>query len=125
MLSRIAVVGMVPGACDPWGYLPDATRHAWQTGIEAAHSRIRSAFTSRRRKVQGWWVLDDLEDADARYEWRAAVALGGLGALPPTEATYIGRTTDEDGQTLHGSKNYCLAIPSQGIPAEAFWSLSL
>lgn len=125
MLSRIAAVGMVPGACDPWASLPDATRHAWQAGIAAAHGRIRSAFMSRRRKVQGWWVLGDLQDADARYEWRAALALGGLGALPPAEATYIGRTTDEDGQTLHGSRNYCLTIPSQGIPAEAFWSLSL
>ncbi|WP_454739754.1 DUF1254 domain-containing protein [Cupriavidus necator] len=125
MLSRIAAVGMVSGACDPWTSLPDATRRAWQSGIAAAHSRIRSAFISRRRKVRGWWVLDDLEDADARYEWRAALALGGLGALPPAEATYIGRTTDDDGQLLHGSNNYCLTIPRQGIPAEAFWSLSL
>lgn len=125
MLSRIAVAGLIPGARDPWASLPVATRRAWQSGMASAHSRIRNAFIGLRRKVDGWWVLDELEDSDARYEWRAALALAGLGALPASEATYIGRTTDDDGQLLHGSRNYCLTISREGIPVDAFWSLSL
>lgn len=59
------------------------------------------------------------------YNLRAGVALTGLGALPPEEAIYLGRTFDDQGDILDGKHNYRLRIPAQGIPTHAFWSLSM
>ncbi|MDI1364793.1 MAG: DUF1214 domain-containing protein, partial [bacterium] len=59
------------------------------------------------------------------YMLRAAVALGGLAALPLVEATYL--RAGHDGQGLFdGTRNWRLHIPADHpIPVESFWSLSL
>ena len=59
------------------------------------------------------------------YALRAAVALGGLGALPPEEAIYLSAAGDSTGQSLDGAYRYRVRIPATGIDAQAFWSLSM
>jgi hypothetical protein len=55
---------------------------------------------------------------------RAAVALGGLGALPKEEAVYWAASLDADRNDLDGATRYRLTIPAV-VPAGAFWSLSM
>lgn len=125
-LTRLHSVGLQPGVNDPWQHLPDEIRDAWQMQIASCHDQVRQAFVSRRRQVDHWWVADDqLGDGKAGYEWRACVALGGLGALDADEAVYAARMTDDDGNALHGNNAYCMTVPASGIPAGALWSLSL
>lgn len=59
------------------------------------------------------------------FALRAAVALSGLGALPPTEAVYLNALTDHNGVPLSGGQRYRVRVPAQGIDAKAFWSLSM
>ena len=56
---------------------------------------------------------------------RAAIALIGFGALRTEDARYFRTETDEAGEELNGAKTYQMVIPSEGVPVEAFWSLSL
>ena len=78
------------------------------------------------KTVQHWSYPDAAIGVfGANYALRAGVALSGLGALPPEEAVYLGRTQDDQGQTLEGARRYRLRIPATGVPTSAFWSLSM
>lgn len=57
--------------------------------------------------------------------YRAEVALWGLGALETKEVIYVSTFLDLDGTRLSGDKNYKFTIPPEGIPALAFWSLTM
>lgn len=125
-VSRLADVGLEPGSSKPWEQLPRLVRDAWTGRVAECHARVGRAFIGRRRQVDGWWVADGhLGDGDAGYEWRAGIALAGLGALDAIEAVYAARTGDDAGAPLHGRHAYRLTVPPTGIPAGAFWSLSL
>ena len=56
--------------------------------------------------------------------YRSAIALGGLAALPVSEAINPLTSEDSDGAPLVGSSRYRLVIPGD-VPVEAFWSLTL
>ena len=60
------------------------------------------------------------------YLYRALVALSGLAALEPAEATYLTCNTDQDHRGLDGKQRYVLRFPpGQMPPAKAFWSLTM
>ena len=56
--------------------------------------------------------------------YRSAIALGGLAALPVSEAINPLTSEDSDGAPLVGSSRYRLVIPGD-VPVDAFWSLTL
>ncbi len=56
--------------------------------------------------------------------YRSAIALGGLAALPVSEAINPLTSEDSDGVPLVGSSRYRLVIPGD-VPVDAFWSLTL
>lgn len=126
VLARISQAGLRPSVTDPWPNFPESLRQAWCARLEFAQARLRESVQRDRKLVQGWWVRDGaMGDFGTAYGVRAAVALAGLAALPPDEAVYAGRTHDDDGSALDGRNAYCLTVPAQGIPAQAFWSLSM
>ena len=55
----------------------------------------------------------------------AAVALGGLAALPPVEAIYPMREADDAGLPLDGRHRYRVRVGAAGVPCDAFWSLTV
>ncbi len=67
----------------------------------------------------------DIGNFGDNHQYRAEVSLWGLGALPTAEVIYVSAITDEQGALLQGSNTYRFRIPAEGIPAEAFWSLTL
>jgi hypothetical protein len=56
--------------------------------------------------------------------YRSAIALGGLAALPVSEAINSMTVHDADGAPLDGSGRYQITIPAN-VPVDAFWSLTL
>lgn len=56
--------------------------------------------------------------------YRSAIALGGLAALPVSEAINPLTSEDSDGVPFVGSSRYRLVIPKD-VPVDAFWSLTL
>jgi hypothetical protein len=78
------------------------------------------------RKVQGWrYPKETIGIYQGDYPLRAAVALGGLAALPVEEALYLGTDQDAEGRPLDPAATYRLRIPAEGVDANAFWSITM
>ena len=76
--------------------------------------------------MNGWGYQEKgVGEASASDYLRATIALGGLAALPEAEAMYFQATTDEIGAALNGANKYVWRIPAGGVPADAFWSLTM
>jgi hypothetical protein len=118
---RFAAVGIGAGAMpapeliEMWGaYLPK--------GIQ----KLKDRFMFRDLVVNGWgYQPSGVGEASADDFLRAGIALGGLAALPEAEAMYFQATTDETGAPLSGASKYVWRVPPGGVPADAFWSLTM
>src|SRR5262249_58230774 len=105
----------------------EAERQAIREGIDAAGAEIRSSGGKWGKEVNGWSYPErHLGNFGNDHLYRAQIALSGLAALEPVEATYLGCSTDAAGQPLDGRNRYVLRFEAGGLPpAHAFWSLSL
>jgi len=122
MLARVAKVGIVPAARAP----DRSTAADWDKDFPLAQKLLASAVARPRHLIQGWNYLPaDIGNFGTDYDVRAAVALLGLMALPPEEAMYTNGIKDALGQAFDGAHRYKLHLPPGGVPADAFWSLSL
>jgi hypothetical protein len=101
----------------------DATQLA--AGASRAYARASGAASGT--VVQGWvYPKSDLGAFGTDYDYRATVALSGLGALPNAEAEYFYGGGDGTTQRYDGNQNYTLTFPpGQLPPSGAFWSLTL
>lgn len=117
--------GLIPGRLDAWEDLSLGARLAWNRWLPRALPRVRQGL-SRSQNALGWntppVILGDYGENDVV---RAAIALIGFGALRTEDARYFRTETDEAGEELNGAKTYQMVIPPEGVPVDAFWSLSL
>lgn len=126
VLARIAQAGVVPSSADPWPRFPAELQHAWTTRLADSMKLLRASMPSGLFVTQRWRRRgESIGDFGTDYRERAAVALGGLAALPPVEAVYASRVSDDDDAPLHGGADYCLTVPPSGVPADSFWSLTM
>jgi hypothetical protein len=101
---------------------------AFTAALPALNAALRSGAprAATARVVQRWvYPNPAIGTYGTDHGLRAAVALSGLGALPPAEALYLNALTDSSGQPLHGTHRYRVRFPAQGIGAQGFWSLSM
>lgn len=104
---------------------PDLLRR-WDGIIPVVLEDLRIAFRERRNAYDGWaYQPEGVGDFGRADRLRAAVALGGLAALGEEEAMYFHANTDADGAPLTGENAYRFTVPPQGIPVDAFWSLTM
>lgn len=117
--------GVGLGPTDGWSSLSCAQRQSWQTVLDSVLRSFKSGRKPMRKgavwtkpiKNLGRYGEDDLT--------RSRISLVGFGALPAEEATYFSARTDSNGSLLVGDKNYTMTIPTQDVPTNAFWSLSV
>ena len=123
MLAKLARIGVAPGRPPDWGPLE---RGAVSLGRWIAERRVRRELTQPRDLVHGWSTPPAmLGDYGTHYNIRAVVAMVGLGANLPADATYPNVRVDAAGQPLHGSHRYRLHFaPGQLPPVHAFWSVT-
>jgi len=114
-------VGVGPGAT------PTAEQLAiWNAYLPKGIAKLKENFIFRDLVVNGWGYQEKgVGEASASDLLRSAIALGGLAALPEAEAMYFQATTDDTGAPLTGSNKYVWRIPASGVPANAFWSLTM
>jgi hypothetical protein len=103
---------------------------AWSSALPALYASLKTGVGLGSANVQGWQMphpaVGVYKDAQGtHFDLRAGVALGGLGALPAQEAVYLSAALDSQGQALSGQHRYRVRIPASGVPAQAFWSLSM
>jgi hypothetical protein len=126
LLERWKMVGLRPGAVGAWHEIKENARQAWTKRIGALIDKLRRAGKSGRRDFQRWiGGAADIGNYGTNYQLRASVALGGLGALPPSEAMYFVKYDDKKMQPLDGCNRYLLRVPPSGIPTDAFWSFTM
>jgi hypothetical protein len=91
-------------------------------GAGAAVQAVRAGFSDGTLASGPWQTGRDFGSADASALVRARVALGGLLALPRSEAMYFTARTDSDGASLDGRCRY--AIRGGRFDAR-WWSITL
>jgi hypothetical protein len=124
LFARIAPLGLTATG----GFDPNRFDAAARAEIEAGVAEARQALHSTPvgTPVQGWtYPPTNLGVYGQDYGFRAAVALGGLAALPLAEATYP-HPAGEQGRMFLGPGPYRLHFPTGGLPpVDGFWSLTM
>jgi hypothetical protein len=107
-----------------WAGQGEALRVGWTQALAALSAALSDAAIYART-INGWtWPNREIGQFGRSHEYRAAIARSGIGALPTREALYLTAVQDERGAPLLPGGSYELRLPSAGIPADAFWSLS-
>ncbi|MGL6043266.1 MAG: DUF1254 domain-containing protein, partial [Sandaracinobacteroides sp.] len=114
------------GNAEAFDTLPMWRQWIWRLLLPMLFERMKAGIAEGAILTGDGWsrTPPGIGTADASDGVRAAVALGGLGALPEQEAVYWMAVLDADGAGLDGGQRYRLTIPAD-VPADAFWSLSL
>ncbi|MEZ5656987.1 MAG: DUF1254 domain-containing protein [Burkholderiaceae bacterium] len=116
LLRRVGLIGEQHDAFDA----------RWSELVPAFLARIKASVRRVNQPVDGWVTSKPrVGDFGTSYSLRAITALGGLLALPAREAMYINTDLDASVTELHGGNVYRLDMPPDGVPAGAFWSLTL
>jgi hypothetical protein len=119
--SRFASFGV--GA----GVTPSAEQiELWRAYIPSGVQKLKDKFLFRDQVVNGWGYQEKgVGNFGTNDYLRAAVALGGLAALGEEEAMYFQATQEVSGAPLTGAGKYVWRVPPGGVPADAFWSLTM
>lgn len=124
--GAFAAAGITPGEPDTWSAMSEPLRAAWTARLPDMIGSLRRSSEDLMLTSKGWRAsppeVGNFGDNDAL---RASVALWGLAALPAEEAGYFRASRDEDGQPLDGNNAYEFRLPPEGVPADAFWSLTM
>jgi hypothetical protein len=98
----------------------------WTATLPGLNATLKSGLGRGANMLAQWrFPQPEVGTFGSNYKLRAAVALGGLGALPPIEAMYLNTLHDTAGQRLDGSLRYRVHVDAAGVPARSFWSLSM
>ena len=126
-LQNLARLNVVPGKPFDITQLNFLDAYLLRKAISITRKTIVDEIAKGRELENGWAVQRDIiGNYGTHYDIRAVVALIGLGALPPEEATYPSTNIDSQGQALSGRHRYKLHFAAgQTPPVEAFWSLSM
>ena len=99
---------------------------AWRAYLPKGMARLRDAFQFKELISDGWsYQAPGVGERAASNLTRSAIALGGLAALPEAEAMYFHALYEPGGDRLTGARKYVWRVPPDGIPVDAFWSLTM
>lgn len=122
--ARVAALGLTGAG----GFDPKRFNAAQVAEIEAGVAEARQSLRTIRvgGAVQGWnYPRSNLGFYGQDYALRAAVALGGLAALPGAEAMYMNPVGDQ-GRMFTGAGPYVMRFAADRMPpVDAFWSLTM
>ena len=127
ILSRIAVLGIVPGKPFDPGRFDAAALDEIEAGATAAREAIAANVVNLGAHVNGWTLATQgIGVYGNSYLQRATIALGGLGANPPEDAIYPVLLADSDGDPITGEQDYVIHFDADDLPpVAAFWSITM
>jgi hypothetical protein len=122
-MRRFAALGVDPHA-PAWAALSAETQDAWTRAVQSSLAIIGD-LSRHSATLNGWSWPDRVAGHFGNdFAYRAAVALGGIGALPESEAMYLTAIADSRGRPLTPGGRYRWTIPSGVVPVDGFWSLT-
>jgi hypothetical protein len=120
-------VGIGVGHPDPraWELLTEEIKAGWNAALRQLADGSIAQMESFATTFNGWnWPNANIGIFGNDHDFRAAVALSGIGALPQSEAIYLRAVSDAFGEPLAADRRYLLTLPPTARIAHAFWSLS-
>lgn len=123
MMVKLSRIGVTPGQPPAWGMLD---RWSVSLGRWIADLTVARELKKPRDLVNGWSTPPAiLGNYGTYYNTRAVVAMIGLGANLPADATYPNTRVDASGEPLSGSRRYRLHFKAGELPpVHAFWSVT-
>ncbi|MCW2606992.1 MAG: hypothetical protein JWO60_1685 [Frankiales bacterium] len=131
LLSRLRPYGIGAGLSPERAGLDPVTVAALYRGVATRAATLpteaKAPALAGAAQHDGWYTPpSDIGDYGTDYRFRAMIALLGLGANTPDEATYPAGVTAGNGVLYDGSRSYRLTFPKgQEPPARYFWSLTM
>lgn len=125
--KMLASIGVLRGQSYSGGRMGALDDYLSNLALRITRAEIKKQLEEGPTRENGWAVQrDTIGDYGTDYGVRAAVAMVGLGALPPAEASYPSTAVDASGEPLMGEHQYQLHFAAgEAPPANAFWSLTL
>jgi hypothetical protein len=123
MMAKLSRLGITPGQAPNWNFLD---RWAVSLGRWLADWKVAQELKKPRDLIRGWATPPALlGNYGSDYKLRAVVAMIGLGANLPADATYPSARVDATGQALDGRHRYRLHFKASELPpVNAFWSVT-
>ncbi len=126
MMTRIAKLGIKPGAKYKLDAFDADVRKAIDEGVAAAQKAILGHEAKMGKTVNTWVIALDGGRYGTNYLNRAAWTYFAIGANLAEDAVYPHVVTDSDGKPFSGGDKYVLRFAKEQIPPAAnFWSLTL
>lgn len=123
---RFHDAGIRPGKTGVWDSLPAEMREEWSARFPELLDKLSSEPDYLLPERNGWQgAPNDVGHFGENDALRAGVARWALAALPIEEATYFRTIKDSRGELLDGANAYQFKIPAEGMPVDAFWSLTI
>jgi hypothetical protein len=124
VLERIAPLGLGRPDFDPPGF-SDAAAAEIAAGVAEATVLARAAGFAGRKVGEWLYPAPNTGNFFQDYLTRARIAVAGLAALPPREATYLAAVPPE-GRAFDGPGPWRLRFAAHDLPpVDAFWSLTM
>jgi hypothetical protein len=129
LLARYREVGICGAGCG-WDRLAPLVQARWQALAPEIEKELKSALDAERRganRRNGWLAFRLPSSFGSNYRMRAGSAAmsGGILGVEAAEAVYFFASVDGDAQPLGGGARYRLHLPQGGLPADAFWSITM
>lgn len=128
ILAEISEIGVGPGLTFDVSVFGDGVEKEWKTLVENITQLCikRSSQFVVQNGIWSYWG-SPIAEFGTEYEYRALIALVGLGANPVSAAIYPRANNDSDGDRLNGQQNYILHFDADSIPKtkeNGFWSVT-
>lgn len=128
MMAELAKINVGPGMSFDSSIFGCGAEELWQKvagGVLASTSQSAVRFFTQ----SGNWSYmgEPIAEFGTEYDYRAFIAIFGLGANPVSVAVYPKTDMDSDGGRLHGENSYVLHFEKDGLPPTegyGFWSVT-
>lgn len=128
MVARMEEIGVGPGLAFDAAGLGEEAEARWQDMLAGITDELLAATAPFQRTLGAWQFYGEpIAEFGTEYDYRALVALDGLGANPVSVAIYPKAGATDDGAALNGENRYVLHFEKDGLPptlAYGFWSIT-
>lgn len=128
IVSEMRKVGIGSGLTFDASVLGQNYADKWKSMVGSLQKTLTSDCEKFYINSGAWkYFGKPIAEFGTEYEYRALVAVGGLGANPVSVAVYPKTTVDSDNKRLKGNNNYIIHFEANQLPPvekNGFWSIT-
>ena len=126
VLKKFATINVGPGMAFDTSILTEDAAASWKEMLQRLREKLVADAEKYSVKLGQWKYFDaPIGDFGTEYNYRALVALAGLGANTVNVAIYPKTNIDDTGAVLTGEKNYVMHFDTLPPTLEGgFWSVT-